>query len=100
MAKKKRKILGRFIVADPAICHGKPTFIGSRVMVWQVLKQVARGMSWDDVIAEWNGSVSKEAIAEALEIAHRPIPFRYYVIPRHAPGNLFQHLPGACLGMT
>jgi uncharacterized protein (DUF433 family) len=71
MPKKQKKILGRYIVADPDICHGKPTFIGSRVMVWQVLKQVARGMSWDDIVAEWNESVSKESIAEALEIAHQ-----------------------------
>src|SRR5258707_10193282 len=68
---RKRTVLGEYIVADPEICHGKPTFIGSRVMVWQVLKQVARGMSWDDIVAEWNESVSKEAIAEALEIAHQ-----------------------------
>jgi uncharacterized protein (DUF433 family) len=70
MAKKKRKLLGRYIVADPAICHGKPTFIGTRVMVWQVLKQVARGMPWDEITREWSGTVCKEAIAEALEIAH------------------------------
>ena len=67
---KQRVELGQYIVTDPEICHGKPTFIGSRVMVWVVLKQVARGMSWDDIVADWDGSVSKESIAEALEIAH------------------------------
>jgi Protein of unknown function (DUF433) len=36
-AKSERQILGRYIVADPRICHGKPTFRGTRVMVWQVL---------------------------------------------------------------
>jgi uncharacterized protein (DUF433 family) len=85
--KNKKKLLGRYIVADPEICHGKPTFIGSRVMVWQVLKQVARGMSWDDIVAEWNGSVSKEAIAEALEIAHqtfRDHATEYVHVPRSA----------------
>ena len=34
---KKPVELGKYIVADPRICHGKPTFNGSRVMVWQVL---------------------------------------------------------------
>ena len=43
MPRKRRKLLGRHIVADPEICHGKPTFVGTRIMVTQVLKQVAKG---------------------------------------------------------
>lgn len=70
-AEKQRKILGRYIVADPEICHGKPTFLGTRVMVAQVLKQVAKGMSWEAIMAEWPGSVSREAIAEAVALAQR-----------------------------
>jgi uncharacterized protein (DUF433 family) len=71
MPKKQRKLLGRYIVADPEICHGKPTFLGTRIMVAQVLKQVAKGSSWDAIIAEWRGAVTKEAIAEAVELAQR-----------------------------
>ena len=26
------------ITADPQICHGKPTFKGTRIMVWQILE--------------------------------------------------------------
>jgi uncharacterized protein (DUF433 family) len=52
MASKKRKLLGRYIVADPGICHGKPTFRGTRIMVTQVLKQVAKGTPWGKLIAE------------------------------------------------
>ncbi len=71
MPKKQRQSLGHFIVADPEICHGKPTFLNTRVMVAQVLKQVATGMPWDAIISEWRGTVSKEAIAEAVELAQR-----------------------------
>jgi uncharacterized protein (DUF433 family) len=71
MATKKRTLLGRHIVADPKICHGKPTFIGTRVMVWQVLELVADGLPWDEIIAEWPGSITKEAIAEAIAVARR-----------------------------
>jgi uncharacterized protein (DUF433 family) len=71
MARKQRKLLGRYIVADPEICHGKPTFLGTRIMVAQVLKQVARGMAWDAITAEWRGTVTKEAIAEAVALAQR-----------------------------
>ena len=54
MPKKQRKPLGRYIVADPEVCHGKPTFVGTRIMVAQVLKQVAKGMPWDAITAVWD----------------------------------------------
>ena len=65
----RRKILGRYIVADPEICHGKPTFRGTRIMVWQVLDQVAHGMAWETIVDEWRGKVTKDAIAEAVSLA-------------------------------
>jgi uncharacterized protein (DUF433 family) len=61
--------IGRYIVADPAICHGRPTFRGTRIMVEQVLSQVARGMSWEAIEEEWRGRVSREAISEAVRLA-------------------------------
>jgi uncharacterized protein (DUF433 family) len=71
MTAKQTKTLGRYIVADPKICHGKPTFTGTRIMVVQVLGQVARGMSWDSIIAEWRGAISADAISEAVDLAQR-----------------------------
>lgn len=64
-----QKMIGRFIVTDPDICHGKPTFRGTRIMVWQVLEQVANGMAWETIEEEWRGKVSKAAIAEAVRLA-------------------------------
>ena len=69
--KRKRVLLGRYIVADSGICHGEPTFRGTRIMVWQVPGQVGEGMDWDDIVAEWRGSLSREAIAEAVELASK-----------------------------
>lgn len=71
MARTQRKYLGRHVIVDPAICHGKPTFLGTRIMVSQVLKQVAKGMSWDAITAEWRGDITKEALAEAVALAQR-----------------------------
>jgi uncharacterized protein (DUF433 family) len=71
MKRVKSKPLGRFIVMDPDVCHGKPTFVGTRIMVEQVLKQVAGGKDWDAIVAEWRGRVSKEAIAEAVDLARQ-----------------------------
>lgn len=67
------KELGKYIVADPRICHGKPTFRGTRIMVWQVLEMLARGMDWESIVKEWDGKVSKEAIAEAIRVASKAL---------------------------
>src|SRR2546422_8212304 len=45
--------LGEHIVADPEICHGKPAFKGTRIMVWQVLDALARGESSEEIVAAW-----------------------------------------------
>lgn len=67
--KSKAKWLGRYIVADPRMGHGQPTFRGTRVFVADVLEQVASGMAWEAIMEEWNGSITKEAIAEAVQLA-------------------------------
>lgn len=61
--------LGRYIVANPAICHGKPTFVGTRIFVSDVLDQVARGVAWEAIVDAWRGDITKEAIAEAVVLA-------------------------------
>lgn len=63
------KLIRRYIVTDPQICHGKPVFRGTRIMVSQVLEQLASGMAWEAIMEEWRGSVTKEAIAEAVRLA-------------------------------
>lgn len=67
---KQRVELGRYIVADPEICHGKPTFKGTRIMVWQVLEDVAEGRSWDFICnTRWGGKIPLAAVAEAVRLA-------------------------------
>ncbi len=63
------KILGQYIVADPRICHGKPTFRGTRVMVWQVLEMLEEGLDWDTILSNFRNSFPKEAIAEAIRLS-------------------------------
>ncbi len=69
----KRKPTGRLICADPKICHGQLTFRGTRILVSDVLELVADGLSWEDLIKECQGSISRAAIAEAIRIAGRAI---------------------------
>jgi uncharacterized protein (DUF433 family) len=65
--------LGQFIVADPAICHGKPTFKGTRIMVWQVLNALERGESADEIVKTWDGKITKGAIAETVRLAREAL---------------------------
>ncbi len=67
--KGQRIELGRFVVADPGICHGKLTYRGTRIMVWQVLAMLERGESWDYIREAWPGQITDEAIAETLRLA-------------------------------
>ena len=63
------KTVGRFIVVDPAICHGQPSFRGTRILVSDVLEEVASGMAWEAIIEQWRGAITKEAIAESVRLA-------------------------------
>lgn len=69
----KARLLGRYIVTDPSICHGKPTFRGTRVMVSDVLEQVASGMAWETIVEEWNDSITRDAIREAVQLASQAL---------------------------
>ena len=66
---RRRIELGRHIVADSKICGGQPTFKGTRIMVWLVLEQLDRGLTWQEIVREWDGRVSEEAIGESIAIA-------------------------------
>src|SRR5687767_3652592 len=80
---KQRIELGRYIVADPEICHGKPTFKGTRIMVWQVLDDVAEGRSWDFICNKrWGGRIPLAAIAEAVSLGREAWLERYEGIAR------------------
>jgi uncharacterized protein (DUF433 family) len=63
------KAIGRFIVVDPNVCHGQPTFRGTRILVADVLDQVAHGMAWEAIIENWRGALSHDAIGESVRLA-------------------------------
>jgi uncharacterized protein (DUF433 family) len=71
----------RFIVSDPKVCHGKPTFRGTRLLVSDVLELVASGMDWDEIVKECHGSISRRAIGEAIRFARQAMVDSHDGIP-------------------
>jgi len=71
--KAKPKLTGRYVVADRRVCHGQPTFRGTRILVADVLEQVASGMAWEAIVEEWRGRVRHDAIAEAVRLAREAL---------------------------
>jgi uncharacterized protein (DUF433 family) len=69
MSARKRRELGQYVVADPEICHGQLTFKNTRILVADVLSLLAKGWDWQRISAAYNGRLSREAIAEAVELA-------------------------------
>jgi uncharacterized protein (DUF433 family) len=68
------KALGQYIVSDPRICRGRPTFKGTRVTVADVLADVEQGLSWDFIADRWgDGKIDRAAIAEAVQIARQAL---------------------------
>lgn len=69
--------IGKYIVVDTEICHGKPTFKGTRIMVWQVLDMLRAGCSQEEILKAFP-SLTEEHIKAALEFASK-ITERKYV---------------------
>jgi uncharacterized protein (DUF433 family) len=63
-----KRMIGRYVIADPAICHGQPTFRGTRILVADVMEQVAGGVAWETIVEGWRGDVSPDAISEAVRV--------------------------------
>ncbi len=84
-SRSQRFDLGQYIVADPAICHGGVTFKGTRIFVADVLADVERGLSWEFIIRRWGGGrLCKEAIAEAVRLAHMALLTKDRKLAPHA----------------
>ena len=78
-----KRLIGQSIVADPSICHGQPTFRGTRILVADVLEQVAAGIAWETIVEEWRGNISSDAISEAVRLASRA--FREHAVQYTTP---------------
>jgi uncharacterized protein (DUF433 family) len=62
MMKKSR------IELNPKVCNGKPVIRGTRITVSVILEQIAEGISWDTLLANYP-ELEKEDIKAALHYA-------------------------------
>lgn len=58
------------ITSHPDICHGKPVIRGLRYPVQNVLEWLASGMSYEDILADYE-DLEREDILAALSYAAR-----------------------------
>jgi len=64
----------KWIEINPSVCHGKPVFRGTRIMVADVLEMIASGMGIEEILEEYpqlNKDMILEAIALAAELLRR-----------------------------
>ena len=64
----KARTIGKHLVVDPRVCHGRLTLQGTRVPVQTVLHVLSEGRTVDQVLRGWP-ELTREAIAEAVQLA-------------------------------
>ncbi len=57
-----------YITIDPSVCHGKPVIKGTRILVSNILSQLAGGYSFEQ-IKKGYPELTDEQIAAAIEYA-------------------------------
>jgi len=73
------------IIADPDICHGKPTFEGTRIMVWQILEILEAGGTQEEIYHAYP-TLPEGAIEAVLHYAaEKAKGVRYLSFASHAP---------------
>ena len=63
----------KYIVSDPAVCHGASCIKGTRIMVSVVLDNLAAGLSTEELLESYPTLTAvsiRAAIAYAAELSH------------------------------
>jgi uncharacterized protein (DUF433 family) len=65
--------LGKHIVSAPGVCRGRPTFKYTRIEVAGVLSLLRAGKSIGEVVTDYEGRISRQAVQEAISLAARAL---------------------------
>lgn len=83
--KYQRVELSNYIVADPYICHGQPTFKGTRKIVHLIVRSFCSGWTIDEIAKRHR--LPKEAVEEAINLAAEAI-LEMYAVPYPEPVSM------------
>jgi uncharacterized protein (DUF433 family) len=75
--------LGQYIVRAVGVCDGRPTFKYTRIEIAGTLTRITAGESIDTIVEGYRGRVPREAIEEAVEIAHKMGKSLYRKLPKN-----------------
>jgi uncharacterized protein (DUF433 family) len=66
--------LGKYIVAAPGVCGGRPTFKYSRLEVSMILAQLSTGRTIDELVRAYaESNLTPEAVREAILLASQAL---------------------------
>ena len=68
-------VIEQYISVDPNVCHGKPCFKGTRIMVYLILEMLEAGATAAE-IREAYPNLTPEHVKAALHYAARVLEFR------------------------
>lgn len=64
--------IAEYISIDPNICHGKPCFKGTRIMVYLVLDMLQNGATFADIVDAYP-DLTEDHVRAALTFAARAV---------------------------
>ena len=77
-------VIERYIAVDPNICHGKPCFKGTRIMVWQILELLEADVPVEEITStKYFPQLTAEHIRAALHLAAEQLKHRELVLFPH-----------------
>ena len=80
---KKHIDVTYYITVNPAVCHGKPCFKGTRVMVYLVLELLEAGVPPEEIIGpRYYPKLTRKHIEAALHYAGELMKTREYYVPQ------------------
>ena len=66
--------LGKYVVAAPGVCGGRPTFKYTRLEVSVILARLRKGQTIDEVVRDYSLSrITPEAVKEAIHLAEQAL---------------------------
>jgi len=77
--------VNKYIVIDKEICHGKPTFKGTRILVSDVIELLAAGLSIKEILTDYYPTLNEDMVKEALDWAAKIIRGEHYVKHTEVP---------------